>query len=298
MSTENPSESMRVSIIGLGAMGMAMAHRLLDQGFDLDVWNRSPKEIGDLLDKGARKAELNQALQNDFVISMLSNDAAALEVFSEENLAKAKQGSIHINMSTLSPVASEELASRHSKHGIAYVAAPVLGRPIAITNGKLLVVAAGNASAIEKSKFIFDRVAAQHWNVGEDHSKANLVKLGVNYNLIHALQAIGESVALVESGGVDPNTFMEILTHTAFTGSAYAGYGPMIVNRRYTPPGFSMALGLKDVKLVEDAARDLGLTLPVATVLHELFQQALKDPDIRDLDWSAVAELTRQKKLK
>ena len=292
------SEKIRVSLIGLGSMGTAMAHRLLDQGFDLDIWNRSPKEIGDLLDKDARKAELNQALQNDFVISMLSNDEAALEVFSEENLTKAKPGSIHINMSTLSPVASETLASRHAKYDIGYIAAPVLGRPIAITNGKLLVVAAGDASAIEKTKVIFEKVAAQHWNVGEDHAKSNLVKLGVNYNLIHALQAIGESVALVESGGVDPNTFMEILTHTAFTGSAYAGYGPMIVNRKYTPPGFSMALGLKDVKLVEDAAHDLGLKLPVATVLHDLFEQALVDPDVKDLDWSAVAELTRQKKLK
>jgi 3-hydroxyisobutyrate dehydrogenase-like beta-hydroxyacid dehydrogenase len=291
------SEKLRVSLIGLGSMGEAMAHRVLDQGLDLDIWNRSPKEMGNLLDKGARKVELAQALQNDFVLSMLSNDAAALEVFSDEILEKAKPGSIHVNMSTLSPVASETLAQRHSKHGVGYIAAPVLGRPIAITNGKLLIVAAGAAQDIEAAAFLFKKVAAQYWNVGTDHAKSNLVKLGVNYNLIHALQAIGESVALVESGGVDPNTFVEILTHTAFSGSAYAGYGPLIVNRKYTPAGFSMALGLKDIKLVEDAAADLGLKLPVATVLHKLFEQALVDKDLKDLDWSAVAELTRQKKI-
>ena len=291
------TEKLRVSLIGLGSMGMAMAHRVLDQGLELDIWNRSPKEIGDLQDKGARKVELASALQNDFVLSMLSNDAAALEVFSDENLEKAKPGSIHINMSTLSPVASETLAQRHSKRGVGYIAAPVLGRPIAITNGKLLIVAAGAAKDIDAASVVFEKVAAQYWTVGTDHAKSNLVKLGVNYNLIHALQAIGESVALVESGGVDANTFIEILTHTAFSGSAYAGYGPMIVNRRYTPAGFSMALGLKDVKLVQDAAADLGLKLPVATVLHELFEQALKDADLKDLDWSAVAELTRQKKI-
>ena len=121
-----------------------------------------------------------------------------------------------------------------------------------------------------------------------------MVKLGVNYNLIHALQAIGESVALVESGGVDANTFMEILTHTAFAGSAYAGYGPMIVNRRYSPPGFSMTLGLKDLKLIEDAASAGGLTLPVAAVLRKLFETAQVDPELKDLDWSAIAELTRR----
>jgi len=291
------SEKARISLIGLGSMGTAMAHRLLDQGFDLCFWNRSVKDVQELVGKGAHQVELGEALHNDFIISMLSNDDAALDVFSVERLVNAKPGSIHINMSTLSPEASETLARRHNDHGVGYIAAPVLGRPIAITGGKLLVVAAGKAEHIRAAEEIFDMVAAQHWNVGEDHSKSNFVKLGVNYNLIHALQAIGESVALVESAGVDPNTFMEILTHTAFTGSAYAGYGPMIVNRAYTPRGFSMALGLKDVKLVEDAAATLGLTLPVATVLHQLFQQALDDPELNELDWSAVAELTRQKKL-
>ena len=297
MEHSTGEETLRVSLIGLGSMGTAMAHRLLDQGFDLDIWNRSPKEIGDLLDKGARKVELKQALQNGFVVSMLSNDAAALDVFSDENLANAKPGVVHLNMSTLSTDASRELASRHARHNVGYVASPVLGRPMAITNGKLLIVAAGDPDAIEKAKIIFEKVSAQHWNVGSDHTKSILVKLGVNYNLIHALQAIGESVALVESGGVDPNTFIEIITHTAFTGSAYTGYGPMIVNRNYTPPGFSVALGLKDVKLVEDAAAELNLKLPVASVLHQLFETALHDPELKDLDWSAIAELTRQRKL-
>ncbi len=290
-------EKTRVSLIGLGSMGTAMAHRLLDQGFDLDFWNRSTKDVSELVSKGARQTSLNDALNNDFVISLLSNDSAALEVFSDENLTKAKTGAIHINMSTVSPAAAETLAARHSSHGVGYIAAPVLGRPIAITNGKLLIVAAGNANDIEAARVIFDKVSAQFWNVGEHHGQSNVVKLGVNYNLIHALQSIGESVALVESAGIDPNTFMEILTHTAFTGSAYAGYGPMIVNREYTPPGFSMTMGLKDVKLIEDAAADVGLKLPVASVLHELFERAIDDPDLTDLDWSAIAELTRQRKI-
>lgn len=290
-------EKTRVSLIGLGSMGAAMAHRLLDQGFDLDFWNRSAKDVSELLAKGARQTSLKDALNNDFVISLLSNDVAALEIFSDENLTEAKPGAIHINMSTVSPAAAETLAARHSSHGVGYIAAPVLGRPIAITTGKLLIVAAGNAKDIDAARAIFDKVSAQLWNVGEHHGQSNVVKLGVNYNLIHALQAIGESVALVESAGVDPNTFMEILTHTAFTGSAYAGYGPMIVNRAYTPPGFSMTMGLKDVKLIEDAAADLGLTLPVASVLHELFDRAIDDPELTDLDWSAIAELTRQRKM-
>ena len=287
-------EKIKVSLVGLGSMGTAMAHRLLEQGFALDFWNRSAKDNSELLAKGAVQVDLADALKKDFVISFLSNDAAALEVFSEQNLSAANAGTIHINMSTVSLEASGSLAKVHAKQGIGYIAAPVLGRPIAITNGKLLIVAAGDSKDIDAASVIFEKVSAQYWNVGADHAKANLVKLGVNYNLIHALQAIGESVALVESGGVDANTFMEILTHTAFAGSAYAGYGPMIVNRRYSPPGFSMTLGLKDLKLIEDAASAGGLTLPVAAVLRKLFETAQVDPELKDLDWSAIAELTRR----
>ena len=287
-------EKIKVSLVGLGSMGTAMAHRLLEQGFALDFWNRSAKDNSELLAKGAVQVDLADALKNDFVISFLSNDAAALEVFSQQNLSTANAGTIHINMSTLSLEVSGSLAKLHVKQGIGYIAAPVLGRPIAITSGKLLIVAAGDSKDIDAAGVIFEKVSAQYWNVGADHAKANLVKLGVNYNLIHALQAIGESVALVESGGVDANTFMEILTHTAFAGSAYAGYGPMIVNRRYSPPGFSMTLGLKDLKLIEDAASAGGLTLPVAAVLRKLFETAQVDPELKDLDWSAIAELTRR----
>jgi 3-hydroxyisobutyrate dehydrogenase-like beta-hydroxyacid dehydrogenase len=288
------NDNLRVSLVGLGSMGTAMANRLLDQGVELDFWNRSDKPAEELLAKGATKVSLAEALQNDFVISMLSNDAAALDVFNDELLAQARPGVIHLNMSTLSTAATKTLAERHAARGVGYVASPVLGRPAAITNGKLLIVAAGAPEQVSAAAPVFERAAAAHFNVGTDQTKSILVKLGVNYNLIHALQAIAESVALIERGGVDANTFVEILTHTAFTGAAYTGYGPMIVNRNYTPPGFSLALGLKDVGLVEDAAAEVGLTLPVAGVLRDMFEKALQDPELEGFDWSAIAEVTRK----
>lgn len=291
------SEKIQVAVVGLGSMGTAMAARLLEQGIAVAVWNRTAKQPAELVAAGATFVTLEEALKTRFVISFLSNDAAALEVFTEANLANAAHDTIHLNMSTLSTEATRHLANLHAGLGVGYVATPVLGRPAAITSGKLLIVAAGDPSLIEAVSPVLEKACARFWNVGDDHAKAILVKLGVNYNLIHALQAIGESVALVESGGVDPNTFVEIITHTAFTGAAYVGYGPMIVNHNYTPPGFSIALGLKDVKLVESAAEELDLKLPVAPVLHALFEQALADPELRDLDWSAIAELTRQRKI-
>ena len=129
-----------VSLIGLGSMGRALGARLIEQGFDLEVWNRSAEPIAELVALGARQVDLKQAFQNDTVISFLSNDAAALEVFADELLASAAPNAVHINMSTLSTDASRVLAARHAKNDLAYLASPVLGRPMAITAGKLLII--------------------------------------------------------------------------------------------------------------------------------------------------------------
>jgi hypothetical protein len=291
------TEQNTVSLIGLGSMGRALGARLIEQGFDLEVWNRSQAPVDSLISLGARGVELHQAFQNETVISFLSNDAAALVVFSDELLASAAPNTIHINMSTLSTDASRVLAARHAAHNVAYLASPVLGRPAAITAGKLLVIVAGAEQHLLKVSTVLEKLSAKVWFVGEQHEKSNLVKIGLNYNIIHALQALGESISLIEAGGVDPLTFIEILTHTAFTGAVYSGYGPMIVNRQYEPAGFAMALGLKDVKLVEQAADELDLKLAVAPILRELFETALEDPSLATLDWSAVAEVTRQHKI-
>jgi len=290
-------KNLKVALIGLGSMGMAMGQRLLDQGVQVSAWNRSPEPVAALVAAGATAVSLEEVFQSAVVMSILSNDAAALSVFSDDLLASAASGTVHINMSTLSTDASRVLAARHAKHNVTYIASPVLGRPTAIAAGKLLMITAGDKVAIDSVMPVLEVASAKVWFVGEDHEKANLVKLGLNYNLIHALQAIGESVALVEAGGVDPLTFIEILTHTSFTGAVYTGYGPMIVNRKYEPAGFAMALGLKDIKLVEQAAEELDLKLPVAPVLREMFEIALQDKDLADLDWSAIAEVTRQRKV-
>ena len=289
--------NLKVALIGLGSMGMAMGARLLEQGVEVSAWNRSPEPVAALVSVGATAIALEQTFQSPVVMSILSNDAAALAVFSDDLLASAAPGTVHINMSTLSTDASRVLAARHAKYNVTYIASPVLGRPTAIAAGKLLMITAGDKAAIDSVMPVLEVASAKVWFVGEDHEKANLVKLGLNYNLIHALQAIGESVALVEAGGVDPLTFIEILTHTSFTGAVYTGYGPMIVNRKYEPAGFAMALGLKDIKLVEQAAEELDLKLPVAPVLREMFEIALQDKDLADLDWSAIAEVTRQRKV-
>ncbi|MGO2111068.1 MAG: NAD-binding protein, partial [Pseudoclavibacter sp.] len=120
-----------------------------------------------------------------------------------------------------------------------------------------------------------------------------LVKIGVNYTIIHALQAMSESVTLVERGGIDPSTFIDILNASLFPGAVYDGYGHMIAEGRYSPPGFTVTLGRKDLQLAQDAAAANGTVLATAPALQDAFESALADPELQDQDWAAIAEITR-----
>jgi 3-hydroxyisobutyrate dehydrogenase-like beta-hydroxyacid dehydrogenase len=283
-----------IGFLGLGSMGSAMALQLVRAGHRVHVWNRSESAADELVAAGAVLANSPEAaISTGLFFSMLANDAAVESVFSAEALAAAPEGAVHVNHSTVSIASATRLADLHAAADIRYVAAPVLGRPDVAAAGNLNIVAAGAPEVIALVQPYLDVVGKHTWNVGEQPSAANLVKIGVNYNLIHALQALGESLALVESGGVDGEAFVDILTDTAFTGSAYKGYGGLIARRSYSPAGFTMALGLKDLGLTEQAAAALGTALPSAPVLRDMFESALADPAIAELDWSAIAEVTR-----
>lgn len=283
-----------VSFIGLGEMGSAMAGRLLETGHSVRVWNRSPGAADALVESGATHAtSIDDALGAGTVISMLANDEAAEAVFTAEALATAPAGTLHINCATLSVATTDRLSDLHALAGVDYVAAPVLGRSNIAAEGRLNIVAAGTARATTRAQPYLDALGKRTWVVGERPSTASLVKIGVNYNLIHALQALAESVTLVERGGVDGITFVEILTDAAFTGSVYTGYGSLIARKAYSPPGFTVGLGLKDLSLAERAAAANGVVLPTAPVLRDMFERALADPELAPLDWSAIAEITR-----
>lgn len=287
-----------IAFLGLGAMGAGMATRLADQGFAVTVWNRSPAAAHELASHVSVTAcdSPTAAFESVTVVhSMLADDAALLAVFDDELLASVPAGRVHVNHATISPAAARELADRHARHGVGYVQAPVLGRSTIVTSGGLLVVASGDPDAVAAAQASLEALGQQTWNLGDDVAMAAIVKIAVNYSLISALQSIAESVSLVESAGIDSEEFVRILTHTAFSGAAHKGYGSLIAAQRYEPVGFAMSLGLKDLGLAESAAAERGVTLPLAPVLHELFEAAVSDPALSELDWSAVAEITRRR---
>ncbi len=282
-----------VGFLGLGAMGRGMAARLLDAGHEVRVWNRSPEPVAELVARGAVAASVEEALSAEVSFSMLANDAAAREVLSPAALAAAS-GRTHVLMASISPSLADELVAVFDEAGVGYVAAPVLGRPEVAAAGQLNVLAAGAADLVDAVTPYLEAMGKRVWRLGETPSAANAVKAAVNYNIIHALQAIGESVAMTERRGVDPALFTELLSSTLFGGVVYTGYGAMIAEQRYHPAGFSMTLGRKDLGLAEELATSAGVTAATLPALIRVFDTALADADLADADWSGIAEVTRR----
>lgn len=283
-----------VGFLGLGSMGFAMARRLVDAGYDVVVWNRSPEPVDRAIALGARKADTPaEALACGVSFSMLANDEVANTVLSGEALAKAR-GGLHANMASVSPDMAKILATRANENDVAYVASPVLGRPHVAEAGGLNILVAGPDAAIEQAEEFFDVMGKKTWRLGVSPETANLVKIAVNYNIIHAIQALAESVVLVERNGVEAEVFTDLLANTLFGGVVYTGYGAQIATKNYLPQAFSLELGNKDLHLAIDAANQTGVALPTAPVLTQLFDHALTRPDLAGLDWAALAEITRE----
>jgi len=282
-----------IGFVGLGTMGSAMARRLVDAGHRVRVWNRSAASTEPLLAAGAVAADSPaHALDSGLVFSMLANDEAADSVFDESALAGAS-GALHVNMASVSPALAQRLADRHATAGVGYVAAPVLGRVNLAAEGKLNILVGGADENVERIQPYLDVLGARTWRIGTEPAQANLVKIAVNFNIIHAMEALGESIAIVENHGIDAPQFVELLTSTLFGGVSYTVYGDIIAHRRYEPAGFTADLGLKDLGLAETAAAEVGVTLPTGPALRSVFEQTLARPGGEKLDWAAIAEVAR-----
>lgn len=243
---------MDAGFIGLGQMGRGMAANLLKAGHTVTVWNRSPEKSAQLKAEGARVASTPaEAAASGVVITMLADDRAVESVAFGENgiLAALPPGAIHISMSTISVALSERLEAAHCQSGQRYVAAPVFGRPEAAAAAKLFVIAAGPPEAIAACQPLFDALGQRTFVLGEKPSAANVLKLAGNFLIASTLETFGEAFALARKSGIAPEKFLEILTGTVFTAPYQVGYGGIIAREAYEPAGFSVALGLKDVRL-------------------------------------------------
>jgi 3-hydroxyisobutyrate dehydrogenase-like beta-hydroxyacid dehydrogenase len=284
----------RVGFVGLGHMGSAMARRLVDAGYDVTVWTRTAAHVDELAARGATRAESPEdAIAAGHLFSMLASEDVVRAVLPPGLLRASPPGFVHVNHATISARAADEFAADAADGGYGYVAAPVIGRPNVAAAGALTILAAGTPAAVEASMPMLEVMGRRVWHYGSVASAANLAKIGVNYLIAHALQALAESITLLERYSLDTGQFVQMINDSVFPGPVYGGYGDAIARGSYTPPGFTTVLGLKDVKLALQAAADAGVRLPSGPLLGDIFETTVAEVG-DDLDWAAIAEVTRR----
>lgn len=281
-----------IGVIGLGGMGGGIASRLLDQGHKIAVYNRTASAADALVARGAQRAATpaDAARPDGIVITMVANDAALEAVTSGPGgfLDRLGPDGAHVSMSTISVGLARVLAERHAARGSHFVAAPVFGRPDAAASGKLWILQSGSAAAKARVRPVLEAIGQGVIDIGEAPDAAPTGKVAGNFLIASAMEAMAEAMALLEKSGVDARVWHELMTRTLFAGTIYTNYGRFILDRAFTPPGFKLALGAKDVGLVLNAGQERQVPMPFASLLRDRFLAAMAQGR-SDLDWTAIA---------
>ena len=289
---------MRVAIIGLGIMGSAMASRLLDQGHEVIVNNRTREKASVVVEHGAvwRDTPREAAAGVDVVISFVT-DAVVLDavaVSPDGILAGIGADSVHCDMSTIAPAAALTVSERYGKAGRRYVQAPVLGSWKQILEGSLLVFGGGDSADIDRCVPVWNSFAKKIWRFDTAEQSA-AAKLACNILIGQMIVGLGQTLALADASGVPAETMLDIIANSNLASPMYASKGKTIAEGNYKP-NFIVRNMLKDLRLASDYALEEALSLPSNAANRELFIRAIAD-GFGDEDYSAVVKtmIRRQK---
>jgi 3-hydroxyisobutyrate dehydrogenase-like beta-hydroxyacid dehydrogenase len=284
---------MRIGFIGLGKMGSAMARNLLRAGHQVAVYNRSREKAEALASEGARAADsaADACRDSQAVMTMLADDRAVEQIVLGENgvASGLAGGAVHISSSTIGTALARRLASEHGRREQGYLSAPVFGRPEAAASRKLIVVVAGPSELVELCRPLFDAIGRQTSVAGSEPWQANAVKLCGNFMLASMIEAFGEAYATLRKADVDPHVFLEIV-NSLFASPVYGNYGRIIADEQFSPAGFALKLGLKDMRLALETAEECAAPMPLASLIRDHFLSAVAQGQA-ELDWSSVARV-------
>jgi 3-hydroxyisobutyrate dehydrogenase len=277
--------------VGIGRMGYALVSRLLDAGHDVAVYNRTRSKAEPLAERGATIVDTPAELADrDIVFTMVGGPADFKEVVLGGNGLLSRNGAaprVIVDSTTVSPGASDEVRAAARDRGTALLAAPVSGNPKVVDAGLLTVVVSGPEEAWLQARPLLELLGAGVTYVG-DGERARLVKICHNLMLGIVAQTLAEVLVLAEKGGVARADFMAFLNDSVM-GSMFTRYKtPAYVNLDFHPT-FTPALLLKDFQLGTEAARELGVPLPVAAAAQQVVQ-ALVGHGYTDVDFAALIE--------
>ena len=281
----------RISFLGLGIMGAAMARRLRDRGFELSVWNRSPERAAALVAAGARlvATPAEAARGADAVIAMVADDDASRAIWLGEAGALPAMDSraLAIEASTLTVEWVRELRAAAGQGDVGFLDAPVTGSKLQAEEGVLNFLVGGDVSLVERARPLFAAMGRGHVHVGPTGSGA-LLKLINNFMCGVQVASLGEAMAMVERSGLDVRLAAEVLA----SGSPGSPLVRMVVQRmvaRDYTPNFLVPLMVKDLTYGIETFSAAGIELTTARAARERFAAAA-DAGFQDQDIAAVIE--------
>jgi 3-hydroxyisobutyrate dehydrogenase-like beta-hydroxyacid dehydrogenase len=281
-------ENDRLGFVGIGYMGRPIARRLLEAGFKLTAYDRDHSKADELLRYSATVAKSLSELSStcSVVLSCLPSDEAVLETYrgADGVLAQANRGSVVIDMSTVYPETSQELARLGSERGVEVLDVTISGSTPTAENGLLTLFGGGNKERFDTAESIFRVIAKNYFYLGP-HGSGATMKLVVNTLLGIGMQAIAEAVALGEKAGLDRNRLLDVLSQTAVVAPAHAGKLQRVKKNDYSPQ-FPIRLMNKDFGLILNLAAAVGARMPAAGAAFEI--NARQSDQGQEQDFSAV----------
>jgi 2-hydroxy-3-oxopropionate reductase len=262
----------KVGFIGLGIMGMPMAKNLMEAGYELTVHNRSREPVDELAEDGAATASSPKevAESSDVIITMLPDSPQVEEVVAGEEgvLEGIKEGALLLDMSTISPVVTEELAEAVEKKGASMLDAPVSGGDVGAIEGTLSIMVGGSEEDFERAKPLFEVMGKTVTHVGPSGA-GQVVKAANQIVVALTIEAVSEALVLGSKGGVSPEKVLDVLS------GGLAGNKVMEVKREkflsHTfDPGFRSELHHKDLGIALAAGREYGVVLPVTAIVDQM----------------------------
>jgi 3-hydroxyisobutyrate dehydrogenase len=280
----------KIGWIGLGKMGIPMSQQLIKAGYPVTVYNRSKEKEASFKSQGIATAASPALLlpASDIVIVMVSDDKAINDVFEGENglLSAKTSGKIIINMSTVSPAISKEMAALCQQQGNYYLDAPVSGSVKQAEEGQLVIMVGGNSDAFEKAKPVLEKIGRMAMLIG-DTGAGNTAKLVINTLLGVYAQGLAEAVVFAGENGIKNTDLLTLINNSALGSPFIKIKGDAIINDNYNA-AFALKHIAKDLRL----AKDLGLNTPLGQVAFETYQEA--EPALGEEDIISVIKQIKQ----
>jgi 3-hydroxyisobutyrate dehydrogenase len=285
----------KIGVIGLGMLGNAVALHLADSGFEVIAYNRTKEKTLELKEKGIVIAESPKEIaQKSELVIIVVKDAEAVRQVSFENngiIEGNHEKLIVADMSTIDPSESKNISNQFKDYGIVKMDIPVMGGPNVAITGDLVMMVSGNKESYENCKEVFDTIANKVFFLGES-GVANSIKLAMNLQITMLALALSEGITLVKKSNVDPKIFLEILNSTYFkTGMSEKKAYKMIEGKYDTT--FTLSNLKKDISTITNAAKSIGIELPMISKAEEVYEKAIKE-GFGDIDYTGIIEYLKK----